>query len=504
MREGEKVKFPGMKRMWRIFTKEELEVIDNAAYNILSEMGVHIDDKECIEYLKDTPVEIDEKELIVKFPEYWVREMIARAPRTYLLAGRDPKRDLHVTSLQRDFYALITSGSTKYYEWDDNANKWISKIPGEEEVIKAFKMVDGLDQYEGFFGTLLEDVKKTQQGLPAELHTLYNKMKYSTKFGGPTAITEGGLAEWDYVGKLAAEVQGGFDELTKRPIIAGLPTCIGPLTSTRQNFWAAVGSAKYHLPTFPYWGGISPFTAPATALGQVVLAVACCHYAMAVSQYLDPGTATCPWPMCTSTDPNTGQLAGIPSARYVHAMGMQLYQDLYNLVVSQCSYCLTTSLDEAATAWLSSVSINTLLGGNIVQFGTTPQAFIFETIPIGATLLDLVRGSLFAQNEFISRFDDEHLALDVIKEVGPKGKFTTHPHTLKWIDPAKGLYWRAKDWIHEHSDQWLAKGAKSWVYDTCRQRLKELEKHEPEPIAKDVDERCTALLKQADEELALF
>ncbi|GAI51074.1 unnamed protein product [marine sediment metagenome] len=149
MREGEKVKFPGLKRMWRIFTKEELEIIDNAAYNILSEMGVHIDDKDCVEYLKDTPVEIDEKELIVKFPEYWIREMIAKVPRSYILAGRDPNKDLHVTSAQRDFYALITSGSTKIYEWDEKTNQWNSRIPGEADVIRAFKMVDGSDAYEG-------------------------------------------------------------------------------------------------------------------------------------------------------------------------------------------------------------------------------------------------------------------------------------------------------------------------------------------------------------------
>ena len=82
--------------------------------------------------------------------------------------------------------------------------------------------------------------------------------------------------------------------------------------------------------------------------------------------------------------------------------------------------------------------------------------------------------------------------------------FTTKPHTLKWIDPAKGLFWRSNDWIYEHSDQWLAKGAKTWT-EVCRDRLKELDKHEvTPPIDKDVDERCNAILKEADEELALF
>lgn len=504
MRKGEKVKFPGLERMWRIFTKEELEMFDNAAYHLLSEMGVHIDDEDCIKYLKDAPVEIDEKELIVKFPEDWVREMIAKAPTSYILAGRDKRRDLTVSSAQEDFYCLPCSGSTKIYEWDEKINQWNSRMPGEADVIRAFKICEAIDTYEGFFGTLVEDVKRTQEGLPAELHTLYNKMKYSTKHGGPTAITEGGLLEWDYVGKLAAEVQGGYDELTKRPIIAGLPSCIGPLTSTRQNFWAAIGSAKYHLPTFPYWGGTTPFTSPATLPAQVALGLACTHYAMAVSQYLDPGTATCPWPVSTATDPATGQLAMTPSFYLGAGAGIQLYQDLYNLPTSQCSYCLTSPLDEAASAWMYSILMQTLMGGNIVQFGTTPQAFMFETLVMGETIVELMKSTLFELKENLLVFDEEHLALDMIKEVGPKGMFTTNKHTLKWIDPKKGLFWHSNDWIHTHPDQWLAKGAKTWT-QLSRERLKELEKHEIDPpIPKDVDERCNAILKLADEELALF
>lgn len=504
MREGEKVKYPKMNRMWRIAPKEDLERIDNAAYHILSEMGVHIDDKDCIEYLKDSPVEIDEKELIVKFPEYWVREMIAKAPKSYILAGRDPNKDLLLSSYHDDFYNLFTSGSTKMYKWNDKTNQWDSSVPGEEDVIRSFRMIDAIDAYDGFFGTPIEDVKRTSQGLPAELHTTYNKMKWSTKHGGVCAITEGGLKEWDYVGKLAAEVQGGFDELKRRPIIAGLPTCIGPLTSTRQNFWAAVGSAKYHLPTMPYWGGTAPFTAPATAPAMTALALACTHYCMAVSQYLDPGTAVVPWPNTSPVDPFSGQLAINPLAPMVLGMGGQVYQDLYGLPIAGCAYCLSSPLDEAGATWALNLLVELLWGVNVQQVGSTPQAFMWETIPMGETLVNFTKQMLFELSEDLLNIDDEHLALDVIKEVGPKKMFTTHPHTLKWIDKKRGFFWHANDWIHEHSDQWLAKGAKTWT-QVCRDRLKELDKHQPDPpIAKDVDERCNAILKEADVELALF
>jgi trimethylamine:corrinoid methyltransferase-like protein len=146
--------------MGRIATKEQLEILDNAAMTVLSEVGVHIDDKDCIQYYKDAPVEIDENELIVKFPEYWIREMIAKAPRQYVLAGRNPNKDLRITSAQRDFYTLTCSGATKMYCWDEELKQWQSKDPGEQDVIKAFKMVDAIDAYEGFYGTMVEDVEE--------------------------------------------------------------------------------------------------------------------------------------------------------------------------------------------------------------------------------------------------------------------------------------------------------------------------------------------------------
>jgi hypothetical protein len=40
------------------------------------------------------------------------------------------------------------------------------------------------------------------------------------------------------------------------------------------------------------------------------------------------------------------------------------------------------SIDEAPTTWMYSLLSQAYWGGNIVQVGTTPQAFMWETIPM--------------------------------------------------------------------------------------------------------------------------
>jgi trimethylamine:corrinoid methyltransferase-like protein len=128
---------------------------------------------------------------------------------------------------------------------------------------------------------------------------------------------------------------------------------------------------------------------------------------------------------------------------------------------------------------------------------------MWETIPMVEPILLLLKQALWEMGDGLSVLDDEHLGLEAMKRVGPKGMFTTDPHTLKWIDPKMGLFWHSNDWIHEHGDQWRNKGGKTWL-EICREKLVELDKHEPDPIADDVDERCNEILKEADESLALF
>jgi trimethylamine:corrinoid methyltransferase-like protein len=502
MKEGEKVKIPGLERMWKPLTKDEITCFDAAAYKILSEVGVYIDDKDCIDTFKDAPVEIDEKELIIKFPEYWIKEMVAKAPRSYVLAARIPKQDLSFMGPTRDQYAGLTSEATKMFIWNENTNKWDSVDPGINDVIKAAKMVDAVDAFDSFYASPVGDIQSTKAGLPAELHTLYGKLVGSTKHTGGCVITEGGVPEWDYAAKLAAEVQGGIDELAKRPILGGIPSCIGPLQSTRQNFWAMVGPAKYHLPTLPYYGGTQPFTAPATLAGAIALALACNYYCMAVSQYLDPGTATVPTAFSLAANPRNGQLSNAPFLLLSEAVQAQILHERYNLPICEYSNSLTCSLEEQASQMMSQYLTSTLTGTNFIMVDPSPQAFMWEGIVMCEEIINFCKQLLFQFNDMYPT--DENLAIDVLKAIGPKKQFTTNRHTLKHIDPKLGIFWEGKTWIKTHADKWRDEGAERWLYDSARKRLKDLEKHEPEPLPKDVVERMDNILKEADDKLSLF
>ncbi len=501
MKKGEKVKLPNREQLWNPLTKDEVDIFDNAAYNILANVGVHIDDMDCINTFKDAPVEIDEKELIIKFPEDWVKDMLKKVPKNYTFAGRVPKHDMSFTGL-KDHYAGLTSEATKMFVWNEQSNAWDSIDPGIKDVIRAAKMIDAIEAYDSFYASPVGDIQSTKEGLPAELHTLYGKLVGSSKNTGGCVITEGGVPEWDYAAKIAAEVQGGLENLAKRPIFMGLPSCIGPLQCTRQNFWALVGPTKYKLPTVPYYGGTQPFTAPATLAGAMALALACNYFVMASHQYLDPGGITMPTPFSLAANPQNGQLTFGPMVSLSGAAQDQVFKEKYGFPTCQYTNTLTCSLEEQVAHMMFQYTAATISGANWLMVDPSPQAFMWETIIMCRDIIRFSKQLIYQYRDMHPT--DEFLALDVMKEIGPKKHFTTHKHTLKWIDPKEGLYFKNDDWIQEHADKWRTDGAKRWLYDSAREQLKELDKYEPEPLPKDVLERMDNILAEADKELALF
>jgi trimethylamine--corrinoid protein Co-methyltransferase len=91
--------------------------------------------------------------------------------------------------------------------------------------------------------------------------------------------------------------------------------------------------------------------------------------------------------------------------------------------------------------------------------------------------------------------DPDHLALDVIDQVGPGGNFLSEEHTLN--------YFRTEFWMPElldrsNWDTWMANGSK-----TLRQRVHErvlelIETFEPEPIPADIEHKLQSIIARAD------
>ncbi len=101
-----------------------------------------------------------------------------------------------------------------------------------------------------------------------------------------------------------------------------------------------------------------------------------------------------------------------------------------------------------------------------------------------------------AQNRLV-RVEEEELAVDVIKDVGPGGHFLAHGHTLRHL---RELYY-FDIFTKESLEIWKRKGSKDIAVVAKEKAKKLLEEHQPEPLDSSVREEVDGIIRRAEKEL---
>ena len=94
--------------------------------------------------------------------------------------------------------------------------------------------------------------------------------------------------------------------------------------------------------------------------------------------------------------------------------------------------------------------------------------------------------------------NDETLALDVIRKVGPNGTYLAEKHTRAHM----GEIWRPGVWDRRPCDAWLAGGRRSALEDAEERAREILRSHVPDPLPGEVRAELRRLVAAADAELA--
>jgi trimethylamine--corrinoid protein Co-methyltransferase len=93
--------------------------------------------------------------------------------------------------------------------------------------------------------------------------------------------------------------------------------------------------------------------------------------------------------------------------------------------------------------------------------------------------------------------NDETLAVDVIKEVGPEGNFLGHKHTLKHIRDELHL-----PTIFDRNPEaaWVKAGSKPLDQVAKEKAQKILKEHYAEPLPRDTQTQLSQIVKEAEKE----
>jgi trimethylamine--corrinoid protein Co-methyltransferase len=95
------------------------------------------------------------------------------------------------------------------------------------------------------------------------------------------------------------------------------------------------------------------------------------------------------------------------------------------------------------------------------------------------------------------KVDDDHLAVDVIREVGPGGNFVTHKHTREHVHE----FLLPELFDRSSFGAWQSGGAKD-TRTAAKERVEKiLREHKPEPLGPEIRERLSEVVKEGEREL---
>jgi trimethylamine---corrinoid protein Co-methyltransferase len=132
---------------------------------------------------------------------------------------------------------------------------------------------------------------------------------------------------------------------------------------------------------------------------------------------------------------------------------------------------------------------NLIYGAGMLDSG---MIFSYTQLVIDNDIFKMVRKVMQGMH-----VDDENLAVDIIKSVGPGGDFLMQAHTIKYmrtITSAPKLIDRGK------RDRWLVRGGKDMAARAAEKAAELLSSHKPMPLSDAAKSGLRAIVEESDAE----
>lgn len=249
-----------------LFTDDDLYAIHCATLDVMMNVGIKVPCDEAKEIFAAGGAIIEKESNIVKFPAYIVEEAITSAPRTVLLAGRDPQND-YVIKNRSVAFTNFGEGVRVVDPTDRSVHNSTKK-----DLCDATRICDAMDQitvYERALGA--DDVAPAVQSIH-NAEAIFNNTTKHCFIGANCGYNASKIID------MAAVIVGGKENLRKRPIYTPLCCPNSPLTLNPDTSEVIVAAATAGVPVNVLSMALSGGTTPVTLAGTLV-----CHNAEVLS-----------------------------------------------------------------------------------------------------------------------------------------------------------------------------------------------------------------------------
>lgn len=457
----------------------DIEAIDEATRTLLSQSGVDVHSPRARKTLVDFGAQTTGDGSRVKIPEATLEEALRVAPREIVLGSRDGKHDLRVPD---GAVHMATDGcGVNVLDFETGERRPSTR----KDLAQLTRVADALEVLD------YQWPMSVAGDVPNEVHDLVEAataLENTTKHIQHEALS---AEEARAIIAMAAEIQGGPDELRGRPLVSSIQCPVSPLILEEGSSEALMEFGKAGVPVAPMSMVLMGGSSPVDRASALVVSNAEILASVCLSQAAAPG-APIFWSIASGPiDMRSGSFgAGSPEMAVLSAAGAELarHYRLPSLVASLASDADTPGFQAGIEKM--GTGLATLLAGPDTVSGIggldTDSTMSLEQLVLDAEIVSYIRSVM--QPVLVN---PETLHLDMLLRVGPAGNYLKEKHTLTHF---RNALWSSKLLLREGYIE--GRPAEERVRERARLRVREiLKEHQVPPLDPDVRRRIWELAR---------
>jgi trimethylamine--corrinoid protein Co-methyltransferase len=468
-------------RHFHVVDEEQIQTLANGTLEILAETGVHCPSEKCLKIYVDHGADVDFESQIVRLKPELVTTSLSTAPRYYSMGSRSPAHDIHL-----DGSGMFCATDGCGVETIDFATR--KRRPAcKDDVAKMARVSDSLSSI-GFYWPI---VSAADYPATAPLHELDASFNNTVKHVQSETVM--GETLGSYAVEMAHVIAGNEETMRKRPPLSLLVCCIAPLGQDKEGMESALQFAEAGLPVgFMSMVNVGT-TGPATLAGTVVAGDAEIVSALVLIQMAHPGAPVFHSFMPGVMHPRTGgYLATTWEGTLLYPIGVEMAHHwgvpaLAGIFATDGQVPGWQSAGDAASSLMLCALAGAETGSGLGLLESCKLLYP-ESLLLDSDIYHRIRTE--AAGLDTSR---EEMALDVIKQVGPRGLFLKHRHTRENLKRRK---------YSELTAQADPSGKMRDPVEVAREKVDWiLSSHHPEPLDAAQQAELTRILSAADREI---
>jgi len=449
-----------------ILSEAEVRQIHTATLDVMESVGVRFPSHKALDILEAHGAQVDRQTMVAKIPGQLIEEYLAKAPPTYSLSALDPALDL---PLDGTYSHLGTDGCGVEIV---DAFSGERRMTTKQDVQDVSRVADYLEAIAFHWVAISAQDCPPQSRSLHELEAVWSVSKKHVQT--ETIVNE---REMRAAVEMAAMLAGGREALRKRPVLSIMQCTISPLGQDGGSLEAGLVAAEAGLPVGYMTMASCASTGPVTLAGDLVVGNAEVLGALVLMQMAHPGCPVYYAAAQTSTDLRTGAYTGGGPEDFLFGAATNVLADFYKVPLSMGAFATgakepdwQAGVDNSLSAFMAVSTLSDMLLGAGLLHGS--RILSYEMLLMDSEIWSILQ----ALYQGIT-VNEETLALDAIREVGPGGSFLAHKHTRRHMRER----WQPTLMDRRPYNTWEAKrdGARDWAREKAQQILRD---YHPEPL----------------------